>query len=492
MRHRAQQHSKTQTEVILSSFVLLRQRQTEYATMALLSVMIKCSALNNAASHLHVDGFVLPMGQAMQFKRRQRNNINLLFSTKYDRDETTEKVGGLHSNELDPVEKLDMSTPAATEETIEGNSHETSSHAIIIQEGIAQKDELMLDDLLDIEDEMKISFVVTEHNVDDESDEEVVVERDQQRKNQKNPRMQMYAYLSQPVVEVRIIGLVLLSCFLQAFNTLENIPDEVHQGIDVVDTFFVYVFAIEFFLRWWSAGRFQLRYLAKPLVAIDSVVVILPLILSGLLPIWDFGVMAGFIPGVSLPGWLVSSSASSALLNLRLLRILKFQRVLTDQNTYTNFELALGMKQTDVKPYQLQLARVVISIFTLVSVSTGLIYTAEHDSNPLFTDYFTALYFGLTTLTTVGFGDITPITFQGRLVVMASILAGVIIIPAQAASLAEAYLDFQREREGKRRGNVGKKKNDVGFKQECTRCGAGFQRADASFCWSCGRLLNEN
>jgi voltage-gated potassium channel len=64
-----------------------------------------------------------------------------------------------------------------------------------------------------------------------------------------------------------------------------------------------------------------------------------------------------------------------------------------------------------------------------------LIYTAEHDANPLFTDYFTALYFGLTTLTTVGFGDITPVTFQGRIVVMASILAGVIVVPAQAASL---------------------------------------------------------
>ena len=155
-----------------------------------------------------------------------------------------------------------------------------------------------------------------------------------------------------------------------------------------------------------------------------------------------------------------------------------------------NFGMALGMKQTDVRPYQLQLARVVISIFTLLSVSTGLIYTAEHETNPMFTDYFTTLYFGLTTLTTVGFGDITPVTFQGRLVVMASILAGVIIIPAQAASLAEAYLDFQRERDGKRRVNVNKP-NEVGFKQECTQCGAGFQRADASYCWSCGKQLDE-
>mmetsp|Transcript_985 Transcript_985/g.1997 ORF Transcript_985/g.1997 Transcript_985/m.1997 type:complete len:199 (-) Transcript_985:59-655(-) len=198
--------------------------------------------------------------------------------------------------------------------------------------------------------------------------------------------------------------------------------------------------------------------------------------------------MTGVIPSVSLPVWLLSFSANSgsALLNLRLLRILKFQRVLTDQNTLRNFEMALGMKKTDVRPYQLQLARVLVTISTLVSVSTGLIYTAEHEVNPQIPDYFTALYFGLTTLTTVGFGDITPQTSQGRLVVSASILAGVAIVPAQAASLAEAYLDFQKER------SSGKQESSVANANEkkCEMCGASSHRLDASFCWSCGEKFD--
>lgn len=49
-------------------------------------------------------------------------------------------------------------------------------------------------------------------------------------------------------------------------------------------------------------------------------------------------------------------------------------------------------------------------------------------------------YFGLTTLTTVGFGDITPITAQGRLVVAASILAGAAVFPIQLSKLAEAFM----------------------------------------------------
>jgi len=84
-------------------------------------------------------------------------------------------------------------------------------------------------------------------------------------------RMQMYTYLSQPIVEVQVITLVFISCFLQAINTLDDLPIIIHDGIDVVDTICVYIFAVEFILRWWSAGRFQLRYLAKPLASVDAV-----------------------------------------------------------------------------------------------------------------------------------------------------------------------------------------------------------------------------
>ena len=88
--------------------------------------------------------------------------------------------------------------------------------------------------------------------------------------------------------------------------------------------------------------------------------------------------------------------------------MLRLQRVIVDPETFSTYMIALGFKATEIRPYQLQLARVVLSVFTLLSVSTGLIYTTEHEVNPAIPDYFTALYFGLTTLTTVGFGDITP------------------------------------------------------------------------------------
>ena len=100
-----------------------------------------------------------------------------------------------------------------------------------------------------------------------------------------------------------------------------------------------------------------------------------------------------------------------------------------------------------VRPYQLQLTRVIVSVMTLFNVAAGLIYQAEHVVNPDISNYFSALYFAVCTLTTVGFGDITPITPAGRAVVCCSILAGVLVVPAQAADLVDALLK-QRRRGG--------------------------------------------
>jgi len=296
-------------------------------------------------------------------------------------------------------------------------------------------------------------------------------------------------FLNNPIVEVMSTLLVLLSSLLVAIGTIPSLPSEIARLNNWLEDTIAAIFAIDFFARWYFVGEGKAKYLANPFSVIDIVVVILPLCLQ-ILPSFDF---------------LPSISTLSSLVNLRLLRILRLQRVLKDIETFGNFQKALGLKQRDVRPYQLQLARVVLSIFTLLSVASGLIYTAEHGVNPDIPDYFTALYFGLTTLTTVGFGDIAPITFQGRLVVCGSILAGVAVVPIQTASLVEALLDFQQERQAQKEqkqqkqptGNLNEIHYDndeteefsVDARKSCVQCGAKSHRVDALFCWNCGENL---
>lgn len=294
-------------------------------------------------------------------------------------------------------------------------------------------------------------------------------------------------YISRPQSELIDTGLVLLSSFLVAVGTLPygTVPESISPVAFGVEEALSYFFCFGFFLRWYGVGKLSVKYFSRPLPFIDFFASVLPLLLTTCVTV--FGI-------INIPSWLMSNSA---LVNLRLLRILRLQELLVDIETFEKIAETLGISG-NVRPYQLKLARVLISIFTLCSVATGLIYTAEHEVNPLIPDYFTALYFGLTTLTTVGFGDITPITLPGRLVVMGSILAGAAVVPAQAAELVEALLDFQTERRQK---NMTKNtlrtrleseyENDsmVDPRISCASCGRRSHRSDAFYCWSCGAKL---
>jgi voltage-gated potassium channel len=296
--------------------------------------------------------------------------------------------------------------------------------------------------------------------------------------------------LKEPMFEVTSVFLVLLSSLLVALSTVNSIDLQTFASIIRLENIIAYAFALEFFARWFSHFTWKgiPQYLLQPLVLIDLVVVILPLI-----PL--------LIPDVSsnayefLPNWLFSSTG---LVNLRLLRVLRLQRVLTDRETFADFQIALGIPGTEVKPYKLELARVVISIFTLLSISTGLIYSTEHAVNSAMPTYFDALYFSLTTLTSVGFGDITPVTAEGKLVVSGSILAGVAVIPVQAAALVEALLAREQYKSGDSlmsdiRSKASSQRNNpsnmILQTSACPNCDAGFHWANAEYCWSCGSKL---
>ena len=202
---------------------------------------------------------------------------------------------------------------------------------------------------------------------------------------------QMLSRLNEdPWIEISSGVLVLLSSLLVAVGTLPFLSEDKLLLINGVQDAITIIFSIEFMARWVAYSSMKkkktldISYLWQPMSLVDVVSVWVPLLI------------------------LTSNRTLSALVNLRLLRILKLQRVLEDTTTFNNFIQTLGFDNKrhrsiggkSVRPYQLQLSRVLLSIFTLLSVSTGFIYSAEHEINPQFPDYFTALYFGLTTLTT--------------------------------------------------------------------------------------------
>ena len=306
-------------------------------------------------------------------------------------------------------------------------------------------------------------------------------------------------FLELPYTELFCSILVFQSSVLVGLETMKDLDPFVRDTLQQWESVTAAIYAMEFSLRWYANFEKGLAYFLQPLVLIDLLVVVFPLLVPILVS-----------SGATIPSWV---SSRTGLINLRLLRVLRLQRVLSDMETFSRWERAFGFQPGEIRPYQLQVGRVVLSLFTLLSVASGLIYTTEHPVNPGIPDYFSALYFSLT-LFFVGFSEIYPMTVGGKLAVSGSILVGVAVIPAQTASLVEALLEFQQsERERQREDNakrriVATKKNDKNDNdngrnhdgtvdddlaetspRQCANCKASCHRTDAVYCYSCGARL---
>ena len=191
-----------------------------------------------------------------------------------------------------------------------------------------------------------------------------------------------------PSVELADAFLILTSSFLVALTTVSILPPPLPMLLYFLQDATLVLFAFGFWARWWSSLEPRGKFFNDPIEWVDLTVVVVPFLFLT-------------VPGLAdlCPSWMTSQAA---LINLRLLRVLRFQRILQDEFTFSKFvsglRLPFGNNKDDslscviVEVWQLQLARVLLSITTLLLVSTGLIYSAEHTVNPGIDNYFSALY----------------------------------------------------------------------------------------------------
>lgn len=86
-----------------------------------------------------------------------------------------------------------------------------------------------------------------------------------------------------------------------------------------------------------------------------------------------------------------------------------------------------------------RLSGAVAAAASLIFLCSYITYRAERDTNPEFGDYGDALWWGIVTITTVGYGDIVPRTTEGRWAAVVLMVAGVGLIGALAGSIATFF-----------------------------------------------------
>jgi voltage-gated potassium channel len=242
--------------------------------------------------------------------------------------------------------------------------------------------------------------------------------------------------------DLTLIWLILFSITVVILESVKSVREEYGDAIFYLEWFFTILFSLEYILRLISVKR-PLLY-ALSFYGLIDLIAILPTYLSL------------FIPGTQY------------LLAIRVLRLLRIFRIL---------KLTAYLSEARVITTALQASRRKISVFlaailALVTVIGTTIYVVEGEANG-FTDIPTSIYWAIVTLTTVGYGDLSPKTPLGKILASLVMIAGYAIIAVPTgivtAELARQTKEFST--------------------QVCADCHAEGHDADAIFCKYCGGKL---
>lgn len=190
---------------------------------------------------------------------------------------------------------------------------------------------------------------------------------------------------------------------------------ETHVVFKIIDYVTVSVFILEYFLRLITADlklkKSWLSFFIYPIT---------PMAIIDLLSI--------------LPSFLTVFNNGLKLLKIvRLLRTLKVLRAFKFFRYSKSFDIIVSV----LKKQKRVLGAVATMAVAYVLISALLVYNVEPES---FADFFEAIYWATVSLTTVGYGDIYPVTTVGRIVTMISSVFGIAIIALPSGVITAGYL----------------------------------------------------
>jgi voltage-gated potassium channel len=238
-----------------------------------------------------------------------------------------------------------------------------------------------------------------------------------------------------------IISLIISNIVIVIFDTFENIPGNILKIFNFIEITSIIIFTLEYIARIWTAiyiypdrkhivAQIKYAFTFKSLIDILS---ILPFYLPFLFPVKNLIFLRG----------------------MRLLRIMRLFKL----NRYTG-ALTKIRKVLKRKSYLLFCSFSVGIILMLLS--SVLMYYIENDDQPdVFENAFSGLWWAIATLTTVGYGDIYPITVLGKILGAFIAIFGIGLIAVPSGIISAGFVEQISDK---------KEKNDD-KKNYCPYCG---------------------
>lgn len=227
------------------------------------------------------------------------------------------------------------------------------------------------------------------------------------------------------VFNFSLASLIILNVLALMLETVDVLYEEWKVFFFFFELFSVSIFIAEYLLRLWVANlhpKYQhpvggrIRYLFSPLALID---------------------LMAFLPSLLLMSGL-------DLRSLRILRLVRVVRLLHvprfNKAMYAIWQAARS------KSAEFLIAGTIM--FVLLILCSSLAYFAEHEAQPkAFSSIPASLWWGIMTMTTVGYGDVYPVTVLGKIIAAFFAVLGIGFFALPSAILASALIEQARKKE---------------------------------------------
>ncbi|MCT4535196.1 ion transporter [Halodesulfovibrio sp.] len=239
-----------------------------------------------------------------------------------------------------------------------------------------------------------------------------------------------------------LIASIVMSVLVVLAYSIPSVAAEYWFAVNYLEFFFTVLFTIEYLLRIWCTPSPK-TYITSPFGVIDFLSVA---------PTW-VTILFPVFPSLAL---------------LRLFRVLRILRLVKLLQYLNDTHLMLQILRNSRR----RIAVLSLWIMVLVVIFGTLMYVIEGQEHG-FTSIPTSIYWAIVTLTTVGYGDITPQTVLGKVVASLIMLIGYSMIVILAGVISQGFIDAKKE--------IGE--------MNCSSCGTQDHSPDAVYCKRCGKRL---
>lgn len=233
-----------------------------------------------------------------------------------------------------------------------------------------------------------------------------------------------------------IMVLILLNVLAIILESVESLGAAYGKYFDFFEYFSVVVFSMEYLMRLITAdfkyrdlkgARPFFRYIFSTLALID-LMAILPSLLIWIAPLY---------------------SPLSRLVDLRFIRMLRIMRLFRIFKI-SRYSDSLRMIGAILKEKKRDLAVTIFITLILLVISSTLMYYAEHDAQAeQFPNIVATFWWAVATLTTVGYGDVFPITPLGKILSGIIALLGIGMVALPTGILSSAFIEMMDRKKAK-------------------------------------------